>query len=207
MGRPRKLKLDESEMVDTVDQDVAEDTTPEPAEDGPAEQPAPTAANTNLNIPAQVLADAIVTATELTSGRARKVPFGKQQIRSPFNPTGKRNRKLKQRVYQTGIRVNVKTLTDEEIALLNSGKIQPGRYIDRLVTVTVRDDQEGEPSLLIDYNCKTADQRMNLAAKLGRGGGKEGFENMLRLIVKEIEENAASAKARRRQEVQEAMTD
>jgi len=189
-------------IVTVVTEDASEPREPEESE--PKSQ-VESIAQTPINVSAQVLAEAIVKAGEQTTGQRRKVPFGMHKTRSPFNPTGK-TRKLNRVVYQSGVRLNVKTLTDGEIELLNSGQIAPGRYIDKLVTVKFGDSEEGESALFISYKNKTADQRMALGSRLGTGGGKTGFENMLRLIVAEIEDQKRTEKARRRQEVEEAMS-
>ena len=148
------------------------------------------------------LAEAIVQASELASGQRRRIPHGQQQIRSPFNPSGKRGRKIRPwtAVWQAGFRVSVKTLTDREIELL--AKMKPGRYIDGLVTVVVKPNPDGS-ELFINYNNKTADQRMALGSRVGA----KGFEGMLEMMLAEKTQQDKDIKAVRRREIEEAMAE
>jgi len=188
------------ELQAEVDQENAEQ---QDAEDTPqsAQAPAPVIAT----ISPDALANAIVKATEFASGRVRKVPYGQQRIRSPFNPTGNRHRTLNRRIYQNGFSLNIKLLHDAEIDLLNSGKIVPGRYLDKLITVRVEDEEDGTSAMHFDYRNRTADQRMALGMRLGAGGGATGFESLLRLILKEIDQRKADEKTKRKLEVEEAL--
>lgn len=164
--------------------------------------------DTSLIVTAETLAEAIVKATELASGNKRKIPYGQDKGATTFNPEGKRDRKIRHVIYQNGYRLFEHQLTDPEIDLLNSGKIKPGLYIDKLVHVVAVDMDDTEPdlgALHFNYRNKTADQRMALGSKLGGGGGTTGFERMLRLIVTEIEERAAQEKQRRKTEIEEAL--
>lgn len=124
-----------------------------------------------------------------------KVPFSRFKTRSAFNPTGAR-RKLKYVVYQNGYRCNPKTLTDEEFALINSGKIRPGQYLSKLVTVRIEQaaSEEDQDKIHIGYHNKTPDQRMMLKEHW------RGFGDLLRKIVAESE----TASARRRQHFEDA---
>ena len=133
------------------------------------------------------LAKAIVDANN--DGKIKKIPFGRQRINTPFNPTGKRGRRLARTVMQNGVKLNVKMLTDEEIALL--AKIKPGRYIHRLVQIVqTEDDISGEQGGMdIRYKCKTADQRMALGSRIGN------FAGMLKMIIAEHEQNEINSKA------------
>lgn len=150
---------------------------------------------TSVAISTKDLAEAIVSATEQSSGVRRRIPFGQQKIRSPFNPTGNRNRKLKKVFYQAGFRLGVKTLTDAEIDLLH--KLKPGLYIDNLVRVIERQGAGGEMEVFINYSNSTADQRMALGSRIGGNPKKTGLQRMLEMILAEYEEQKIARKAAR----------
>ena len=112
----------------------------------------------------------------------RKVPFARFKTRSKFNPDGKK-RKLKFIVYQNGYRCNPKTLTDTEFALINSGKIRPGQYLSKIVTVRIQKSEsaEDQDKIFLSYNNKTPDQ------KLMNKDHWNGFTDLLQKIVAEVE--------------------
>lgn len=128
------------------------------------------------------LAQAIVSATNANAGR-KIIPYGQEQIRTPWNPRGIRNRSLKYPVMQNGSRINVDFVDDEAIELLSH--IKPGRYLDRLVNVVQsEDDISGEKGVIdIRYKTKTADQRMAIGSRIGA----TGFNGLLKLIIAEYD--------------------
>lgn len=77
------------------------------------------------------LAKAIVQAMQEAKG-VQKVPYGKQVDRSAFNPTGKK-RSLSRPMFVNGFQLYERTLSDEEIGLLE--KVKSGQYINKLVEV------------------------------------------------------------------------
>jgi hypothetical protein len=111
----------------------------------------------------------------------RKVTYAEYKPRTPFNPSGNRNRRAPSRVvYQNGGRVNPRMLFDEEIKLLD--QLRPGRYLDKLVTVREVEGTEGAPNELhIEYAYRTPDQRLALATRV------RSLVAMLRQIVNEQE--------------------
>lgn len=87
----------------------------------------------------------------------KKVPWSRYKPKSVFNPTGDKKRKLTRRCYQNNHRLFIPNLYDEEISLLN--QVEPGTYIDGLVTIVER--QNGENlDLHILYRNATQAQRM-----------------------------------------------
>lgn len=147
------------------------------------------------------LAEAIASSIASVAPR-RFVRHGEQTIKTPFNPKGIRNRKLKYKVFQNGIPENVKLLTDEEIALL--AQLKPGRYVENLVTVLEGVDGDAETVFHINYKNKTADQRMALGSKL-TGAGKTGLERLLRMMVDEHADNERKKRLARKAEIEEAL--
>lgn len=119
----------------------------------------------------------------------QQVSFAKFTTKSSFNPTGKR-RTMKRICYQNGYRCNVKTLFDEEIALIE--RLKPGRYINNLVTVTLeRNPDGGEDKVYIHYSNSTPDQRMNFKNYV------RSFVSLLRKCVNESDARVAARKAKR----------
>lgn len=114
------------------------------------------------------LAGAIQTLAD--SQPVKRVPWAKFKTRSPFNPTGNKKRKLLRRIYQNGYPVNIKKLFDEEIAMFN--KIEPGRYMDGLVTI-VQVQTGGNTDLHVVYANKSFDQRLAL---------KSNFRNLREML-------------------------
>ena len=113
----------------------------------------------------------------------RKVLYSEFKSRSPFNPSGKRSRKLTRTYFQNGARLNVALLLDEEIKLL--GLLQPGHYIGKLVTVRVSEGSAGALDVVrIEYPNKTHDQRMVLASKV------QSFVSLLQQVVAESQSPA-----------------
>ena len=150
---------------------------------------------------ALAIAGAIVGAIRETDPHKNDrivVPYGKQRIATPFNPTGKRTREFPFPVFQNGARLSTKLSTDAEIELV--AHLKPGRYLDRLVTVRQTVDEDtGDPGALdITYRTDSADRRMALGSRL-TGEGKTGLERMLRLIIAEQAQNELTAKQKLRE--------
>jgi hypothetical protein len=107
----------------------------------------------------------------------RKVTYAELISKRPKRP------KLAREYYQHTRRISERQISDQEIALLN--QITPGKYIDGLVAVTER-GSAADPQIYIDWDCKTADQRMTLAAKA------PSFYAILKRIVEEATARHAS---------------
>jgi hypothetical protein len=162
------------------------------------------------SIPVDVLTQALAAAMQQAMGNIQRprviVPFGQHSVKSAFNVKGKRERPVKYRIYQNGYWCNPRKLFDEEIALINSGKIKPGKYINGLVRVTIADEDTPEPAMHFTYKNERADQRMALGSLL-TGPEKTGFARMLRLIVDERTAQDVQAKVNRRKQIQEDLAD
>lgn len=143
------------------------------------------------------LANAITGAIEKTGPR-RFVPYGQESRVTPFNPTGKRNRTLRRKMYQNGNPLFVRHLTDKEIELLD--KIKPGVYLQGKVTVVETFDGV-DTIVYIRYKNRTSDQRNELDALAPSLTAK------LQCMVNEHAEQAAAIKAARKAEVIEAIND
>lgn len=185
----RKATRTEPTKVDFTEEDVVDATSkpeidPDKIEEAIAEEikAQEAAAATPATGPSQgELAQAILALTQsqkafIDAQPVKKVPFAKVKSRSPFNPTGRRGRKLLRRCFQNGYRMPVDKLHDEEISLLN--QIQPGRYINGLVVVKVQ-EVGMETDLHIMYKNKTIDQR------LANKGEWRDLREMLRRILSE----------------------
>jgi hypothetical protein len=155
------------------------------------------------SVPVDVLAKALENAMNKVMGAQNRprvlVPFGQHSVKTAFNPQGKKNRKVNYLVFQNGYRINPKIFTDEEIALVNSGGIKPGRYLNNVLRVVIQDADGVEPQLHFIYKNQTADQRMALGTQL-TGVEKTGFARMCRLVIDErAEQDKASKRALRKQ--------
>ena len=125
----------------------------------------------------------------------KKVHLSKFKPVSSFNPSG-RKRNLKYVVYQNGYRCNPKTLSDAEFDLINSGKIRPGLYLSKIVTVRVlkAENPEDTDKIFISYNNKTPDQ------KLMNKDHWNGFYDLLTKVVAEGEARRVRIKKRQQLE-------
>ena len=162
------------------------------------------------NIPVNVLAEALTKAMQgVMAGQPKvrtQVPFGMHSKATAFNPKGKANRPVKYRVFQNGYPVNPRTFFDEEIAMINSGMLKPGKYINSLVRVSITDEDTAEPALHFTYKNERADQRMALGSLLN-GPDKTGFGRMCRLIITERAAMDVQAKKNLRKNIEDAMAD
>lgn len=147
--------------------DESDESRPEAAPQGVQLSDAPITQNDLARSQIQ-LAGAIQTLAD--SQPVKRVPWSKFKTRSPFNPTGNKKRKLTRRIYQNGYPVNIKKLFDEEIAMFN--KIEPGRYMEGLVTI-VKVQTGGNTDLHVVYNNKSFDQRLAL---------KSNFRNLREML-------------------------
>lgn len=149
------------------------------------------------NISDSTILDAIreQTAALTAAMPPRKVPFSRFKTRNKFNPSG-RKRKLKFVIYQNGYRCNPKTLHDAEFEAINSGKIRPGQYLSKIVTVRVdkASSPEDEDKIYISYHNKTHDQRIM------NKDHWNGFNDLLNKIVAESEARQLRVKQRRQRE-------
>jgi len=89
-----------------------------------------------------------------------------QTLKTPFidrakeRATNKRKPSLSRNTFQNGYRLRDEFLVAEEIDLLNKIK-KPGRYINRMVEVIIR-DEGSEQVLELRYSNKSPDQRFEL---------------------------------------------
>lgn len=121
-----------------------------------------------------VIGDAV--AAGITKSGRRKVSFGEYIARGGANSFHRGNPmpSLKRNYFQNGYRMPSSTLTDKECDLLDR-ITHSGRYINRLVEVSVADDAEGDVNLR--WKCESVDQRFELK------GFVRNFEDMLQQIV------------------------
>ena len=120
------------------------------------------------------LAQALGQAIELTKPTQKKTPFTRKKG-TPWTPKdGSPKLKLKRKFYHHGLEVETK-LSNEEISLLN--KIKPGLYCDGWVKVVKRRDK----GYNIDYNIRTAAQRLKLVNQFGI----RTFTELLQRIIDE----------------------
>lgn len=150
------------------------------------------------------LADAI--AKGIAGATRRKVTFGEYEAtkRTSFHPDPAKRQKMSRVYFQNGGECNYNTTFDEEIALLNR-ITHSGRYIDRRVEVSVRDNGGGEEVVYISYNNKR-DKLSELMEFVDRKREhKSKFQSILEMIIEaqeledlEREEQRAHLAARRR---------
>ena len=126
---------------------------------------------------ATAIADAIAS-----NAPKRKLTVGQIVSRSPFNPTGKRKRKLKRVMYQNGNRLRERFLHDEEIALLD--QIKAGHYVNGKIIV-IENDADGDKSVHIRYKNRNQNDRMDLQSEV------PNLKAMLSRIVSEQTDQAA----------------
>lgn len=164
------------------------------------------AAETNVSV--DVMAKALAAAMQQVIGPRQNerinVKFGMHSVKTPFNPKGKKDRPCKYRVYQNGYWVKPRNLHDEELEMINSGQIKPGKYINSLVRVLISDEDTPEPALHFNYKNERADQRMALGTLL-TGPEKTGFARMMKLIINERAAQDAQAKINRRKQHEDDM--
>jgi hypothetical protein len=157
-----------------------------------------------IQMTGESLANAIITATEQINGTRRQVPFGRHRVRTAFNKDGKR-REMHKVFYQNGFRAFENTLTDEEIDLIHT--VKPGKFVDGLITIIeVQDDDENQPAVHMKYNCRTADQRMQVGGRAARRGKNDtALRALLQQCLDEYDEQEADRKAARKAEIEDAI--
>ena len=127
-----------------------------------------------------------VLQTLIDSSPVKKVPYAKFKTRSPFNPTGRKDRELLRRCYQNGYAMKIETLRDAEIDLLN--RVKPGRYItgqngEKMVTIGIV-QKGGNTDLHIVYRNASVDDRF---------ANKHEFRDLESLLQRCIEEETPAA--------------
>lgn len=127
---------------------------------------------------ARVIGEGI--AQGLNAVRPQKVPFGRYDPKTPFHPDRTKTPKLTRDCFQNGIKMDPALLHDAEILLLNQIR-RSGRYVDRMVEVTLRDEGT-DPVVEIRFKDTTIDDRMEFRGKV---------RNMLDLLEKVIAEQVA----------------
>lgn len=108
--------------------------------------------------PTTALASAIVEGLRSIQP-PRSMTIDEFVAKTPFNPTGKKNRALPCKIYQNDTPMNIDVLHDEEIRLI--GLLKPGKFIEGLVTVS-EEDRGGDKVLHLRYKNGTRDQAMEL---------------------------------------------
>lgn len=127
-------------------------------------------------------------AQAIESQSPKKIPYGKYEPRTPWQPTKAGAHKLTRPCYQNGIGADEQKMTNVEIDLWNR-LTHSGRYLNRLVEVAFIEDGS-VTHVNLRYNNKTPDQRMLLKDEA------RNLTEMLTLIVAEQElEDAESADA------------
>lgn len=143
--------------------------------------------------PQTVTLDASQIAHVIAAGMAeamrqyapKKISIGQYDPKNPFHPD-KRTPKpqLTRHCFQNGTRMDPISMFDEEINLLNS-IVRPGRYINRLVEVIIR-DEGGDRTLELRYKNRTADQRFENVKQ---------FRDLVEMLRKVVMEQAEALTA------------
>jgi hypothetical protein len=130
----------------------------------------------------------------------RKKTFAEVKPISPFNPTGKRDRKLPCKVFQNYFRVDVTKVHDQVIADLGTLKAvmervrMPVKYAGGLITCVFKDDGP-EVELHFHYNNATSEQKLPLYQHI------RSFGDIVSLAIQEAQsqdDEYASRRARAR---------
>lgn len=118
----------------------------------------------------------------------RKVTFGEyaRTAVNSFHPNKETEQKLRRVTFQNGGELAHPTLFDEEIALLNR-ITHSGRYLNRLVEVTVRDEGGGTETVYISYNSKRDGMDALRGEIVNLKGAKSVFQSLLTQVVEEQE--------------------
>lgn len=107
------------------------------------------------------LVSSLVQAIELTRPAQKKTAFNRK-ANTPWTPKdGAPKLKMKRKFYQHGVEIKAGKVNNEDIELLN--KLKPGVYFDGNVKVNRRKDRGYD----IEYNVKTASQRLKLINQYG----------------------------------------
>lgn len=129
------------------------------------------------------IAQAIADALQANQPK-HDVLFADRLPRSSFNPTGKRDRKLRCDFFQNDGLMNIEFLHDEEISLLN--QLRPGKYDSNGVIVTVVENDLGESTeMRIHYKTKELADRMRF---------KGEFKNLTEMLRFCVNQNLAAKK-------------
>lgn len=103
----------------------------------------------------------LLERNEQHTGPTPQVPFAKFKQKTPWNPTGAKYKPLTRPTFLNGHRLKEKTLSQEEIDLLN--QVKPGIYNGRKWTVIEQSTNEnGAGAIKIYFPNKTPEQRMAL---------------------------------------------
>lgn len=122
---------------------------------------APVSKKTEASVGQSELAAAIVAAVQATKPVEKKNPFNRV-VRTPWTPKdGSKKLKLKRKMYHHGLLVNEDILSNREVELCN--KVRIGKYCDGYVNIVRRRDRGVD----IDYQVKTASQRLRLVNQFG----------------------------------------
>lgn len=192
VGRPRKVVPATSEATVLTPEDF---DVPDTGDDADADQAlreqadaarekalaGATATPTTGQLAEAVMALVQNQKTMLETQPVKRVPWSKFKTRSPFNPKGDKRRKLTRRCYQNGFPMNIRTVHDEEIALLN--QLQEGRYINGMVRVVIAENG-GNTDLHIIYKNASADDKLANAAE---------WRNLTELLKRCVQESSAVA--------------
>ena len=135
------------------------------------------------------MVSALIEAINLTKPFEKKT-ISNRKSKTPWHPQdGSPKLKLKRKMFHHANLIDDKRCFNEEIVLLN--KIKPGTYGDGVIKVIRRKDR----GIDIDYQVKTASQRLKLVNQFGI----TSFKTLLEFIVTE----AAQPKKVENEEVEE----
>lgn len=135
-----------------------------------------------------------------------KVTFGQYDPKSQFHPDKKSQQKMNRKYFQNGAEFQHDVTYDEEIALLNR-ITHSGRYINRLVEVSVRDEGGDQVSVHINYSNKRDHMNVLIGNLVTLPESKTKLQSMLAMIVEaqeledleteELEQARRAARAKR----------
>jgi hypothetical protein len=110
-------------------------------------------------------------------------------------------------VYQNGYRLRPLKYFDEEIELINSGKIKPGLYFNKHLRISFVDEDTIEPKMMLTYKSETADQRMTFASFFVGAPGKTGLARIFNKVIAERESIELTNKEARKKQHREDFAD
>lgn len=132
---------------------------------------------TSSSVSVDALASALQAAIQASKPAEKKTIFNRPSETPWTPPPGQERLKLKRKMYQHGLPISEKFVTNEQIALMN--KLRPGVYLDGHVRVTRRKDKGVD----ISYPVKSPAQRLRLV----NGFGVRNFTELLQRLNEEAD--------------------
>lgn len=124
-----------------------------------------------------------------------KITIANRRRFNPNNPTN-RERKLRVKFFQNFAEIDVEEMSDEVFDLLNSGKLKQGGFLNDPRTgpmfEIINVKRGAQIGLHLRYDNSTINKRMLVDSKV-----QGGLAGILRLCIREAEEQAVARKARR----------